>query len=110
MRKSRVDENDVRKKFFDLSAGSFQKNNALERKEIEEFMPIKRHKKQKSMTTKSTMTNEDDYTVAAHTNTPCTTPSESMADNNILDDEANDTIEVAHKIVGWKITPRVSFK
>jgi len=54
------------------------------------------------------MTNEDDYTVAAHTNTPCTTPSESMMDNNVLDDEENDAIEVGHKIVGWKITPRVS--
>ena len=31
-----------------------------------------------------------------------------MIGNNVLDDEANDAIEVGHKIVGWKITPRVS--
>ena len=53
------------------------------------------------------MTNEDDYTIA-HTNTPRTSPTGSILANDMMDDDANDVIEVAHKIVGWKITPRVS--
>ena len=74
----------------------------------EALTSIRRLKKQKSMTTKSTMTNEDDYTVAAHTNTPRTTPSASTIDEDLLHDVGNDAIAVGHKIVGWKITPRVS--
>nr|XP_018672717.1 uncharacterized protein LOC108950918 [Ciona intestinalis] len=63
----------------------------------------KHRRKSKSMTTKSTMTNEDDYTVV-HTNTPCTSPTSS-----VRCDDANDVMEVGHKMVGWKMTPRVHF-
>ncbi|XP_076811766.1 uncharacterized protein LOC143458778 isoform X2 [Clavelina lepadiformis] len=62
----------------------------------------------KSMTTKSTMTNEDDYTVV-HTNTPCTSPSPSLRENDAIDDDNQDVIDARHKIVGWKMTPRVHF-
>lgn len=95
--------------FNDLAvAATALKVNVSDKEPFKEgFDRPKKPKKLKSMTTKSTMTNEDDYTTA-HTTTPCTTPTGSQNDRGILGNINDETIEVTNKIVGWKITPRVS--